>query len=115
MMRILAFSCLFIFSCRDKNSIPDGILNQSKMEAILWDVVRADEMVTYSVLKDSLIKIPVRSAELYNKIFKLHGVKKEVFDKSMQFYQLRPDLLQPVLDSLKNSSERNILRPQTAQ
>ena len=95
--------------------MPDGVLSQKKMQLILWDVVRADEMVAYTLLTDSSFNKPSRTAELYAGIFKIHGITKESFEKSIRFYQLRPDLLQPVLDSLKNFSERNSVLPQGLQ
>jgi len=109
MTRILIALSLLLFSCSDKKPIPEEILSQEKMQVVLWDVIRADELVSYNSITDSSLNKSARTAELYSKIFKIHGISKTSFEKSMQFYQLRPDLLQPILDSLKYSSERKTI------
>jgi len=85
------------------------------MQAVLWDMMRADEMVNYYGYTDSTFKKIDRNIELYQKIFQIHGITKETFQKSMHYYQRRPDMLQPVIDSLKSQAERKAVAPVTAQ
>lgn len=97
---------LLISSCSNKDDIPQNVLPQKKMQQLLWDVMRADELVTYSITADSSINHFAKSTELYSRIFNLHKTTNEVFVRSLTFYQNHPHLLQPILDSLQSQSSR---------
>ena len=49
---ILLITVIFI-SCGNKNNLPPGILKPDKMQAVLWDVIRADAFTTDFIKKDS--------------------------------------------------------------
>jgi len=85
------------------------------MQAVLWDMMRADELVNYYGYTDSTFKKIDRNIELYQKIFQIHRIKKETFQKSLQYYQRRPDMLQPIIDSLKSLTERETVAPVTSR
>lgn len=114
-MRLLILFSLLFFSCSNKGSVPDGVLSKNEMQDILWDMMRADEMVNYYGNTDSTFKSTDRNLELYQKVFQLHGTTKEEFRRSMEFYQSHPDVLQPILDSLKTFAERKSIAPVTSQ
>jgi hypothetical protein len=113
MMRTILFFFLISFiSCRNYDALPPGIMNRDKMQLVLYDVIRADELVNYQAYGDSAtIKKNFRNVDLYEEIFRIHGINRATFQKSMKFYELRPDLLQPILDSLKNLSEKKMVKP----
>ncbi len=71
------------------------------MEKILWDVLRADEMVDYQHLRDTSINRQEKSIQLYQQIYKLHRVTADNFKESFQYYQQNPHVLKIVLDSLR--------------
>ena len=110
----LLLSLVILISCGN-DSVPKDVLSQEKMEAVLWDVMRADEMVNQHAITDSTFKNVSKNAELYQQIFQLHNISKAAFQKSLQYYQEHPAQLQPVIDSLKAFSERKILAPVTVQ
>lgn len=115
MRSFISFIVVLLFSCNSKNSVPDDVLSKKEMQAVLWDMIRADELVNYRGYTDSTFKKIDRNIELYQKVFQIHGITKEKFQKSMQYYQQRPDVLQPVIDSLKSQAERKTVAPVTAQ
>ena len=39
----ILITSLIIFSCNQKDKIPKGVLEKDKMQAVLWDVLQADE------------------------------------------------------------------------
>ena len=104
-MRKLIFILGFVmvlFSCKqDKDS---GILSTEKMEAILWDMMRADEMVNYQFSIDTSLNRNKKASELYNQIFSIHKISKQEFDRNFKYYQSRPDLLKTIFDSLSSKS-----------
>ena len=99
-MRCLPLFSLFLFACSG-SSVPKDVLPQAKMEAVLYDVIRADEMVDLLKLSDSTWQPFARRTALYDTIFQLHSVKKEEFQSSLRFYQGRPDLLKEILEELQ--------------
>ena len=98
--------CFCLFACTNRKSVPSGIIVPDSMRVILKDVIMADQYATQFILKDSLKKdsthrnVKIETLQLYEPIFKLHGISREDFRKSMNFYYSRPDLFKAMLDSL---------------
>ena len=107
-MRIVLLSLLLItlFSCKNDSKIPKDVLGEKKMRAVMWDMMRADEWVAYEQSKDSAINRKKRSTELYENIFQINGITAAQFKKNFHYYQRRPDLLKPLLDSLQRKGNK---------
>ena len=103
MGRLLLLSLLFASCAGDK--VPKEIFPPAKMQAILFDVIRADELVDFVALQDSAYRDFTKRSALYDSIFHIHAISKEDFRKSLQYYQGRPDLLKGILDSLHAQTE----------
>ena len=96
----LFFTLCFLFSCTDKNKIPEDILPKEKMQAVLWSMISAGEFLNAYILnKDSVDKV-AESSKIYGQVFQVHHITKEEFDKSYLYYREHPDLMKVVLDSL---------------
>ena len=98
---IIFFSCI-IPACIQKNKVPKNVLGQHEMTHVMWDLIKADELVYNNATKDSTINKKQESIKLYGQVFRIHGTSKEKFEESLAFYQNRPDLLKIVMDSLRN-------------
>lgn len=116
-MRFLFLLPVVLFACSG-HSVPRGVLPPEKMEAVFYDIIRADELVEFRrMIADSTYNQFGYRTALYDTVFQLHSVKKETFQKSLRFYQGRPDLLKEIFDGLqKRSSDtthrnRPLLRP----
>jgi hypothetical protein len=106
---LLAFVML---ACSGKNKIPKGILPQSQMESVLWDMISADEFVAgYVLLKDPSLDKKQESLKLYDQVYSIHKTNKEEFQKSLSFYQSHPYLLMDVLDSINAKHSALTSRP----
>jgi hypothetical protein len=94
--------CSFILTgCKSKNKIPTGILPQKKMQAVLWDMMRADQFLADFVLKkDSGLDKKTESMKLYKEVFAIHQISKEQFRESFSFFKSRPELFKVIMDSL---------------
>ena len=111
MNRLVILFCLVLcFSSCSSDAVPDNVIAPKKMEAVLWDVILADEVADYYVQKDSSLKALDKHIELYQKLFAIHKITKEQFRNSLHYYEKRPDLLKPVFDSLQKRSEKHTLR-----
>lgn len=101
---------LLLLSCTGKPSVPDGVLAEDKMVRVLFDVIRADELVDLYTINDSLYRLAARRRAVYDTIFHLHALSNETFQKSMRYYQDHPVLLKEVLDSVQQRIETDTIR-----
>lgn len=105
-MLISILLILFIYGCIRNNKIPSGILAQNEMRKVMWDLMRADAFVSDFIMRDSTCNELAESAMLYEQVFAIHATTEEIFRKSMDFYEGRPDLLKTVMDSLRSDEKR---------
>ena len=98
---ISIFLLIALVACKGKNSIPSDILPPSKMQAVLWDVMRADQFVSDYVVKNDTTKNKLStSLGYYEQIFSIHKIKPEEFSRSLTYYKEHPDLFKVVMDSM---------------
>ena len=98
---IILLYFLFVVGCKSRNAVPQGIIPDHKMELIIWDMIRADEFLTaYVFNKDSALDKKAESIRMYEQIFRIHQVSKEVFQNSLSYYQAHPAMLKVMMDSL---------------
>ena len=85
---LLIASATLLFSC-NKNKLPEGVLDEKTMVAVLTDMHTADAYfkVTTGSEYDTIIG---EINYTYNQIFKQHGTTKEDFEKSMEYYSKNP-------------------------
>ena len=106
-MRIPLFiiCCLFIITgCKNKNRIPAGILPQKKMQAVIWDMMRADQFLTDFVFsKDTILDKNMERTRLYSQVFAIHQISKEKYEESFSFYKTHPALFKVIMDSLSHA------------
>jgi hypothetical protein len=96
---IILFFILLLPSCKTKKA--DGVLPPEKMEAVLWDMMRADKFLADYVLnKDTTKKIDSESIQLYQQVLAIHQVTGKQFQKSFSYYKQHPDQLRGIMDSL---------------
>ncbi len=102
----IVIAIIFLFSCQNNNNVPKGILPPSKMQMVLWDVLRADALTFDFIKKDSLKKPEAENIKLQMQIFDFHKTTKDEFYNSYQFYKTHPNMMQPLLDSMINKGNR---------
>lgn len=113
-MRFFLFIILTILAsgCIQDKKIPHDVLKQDEMRKIMWDLMRADAYVTNFIMKDSTKNQKEESTILYEKIFDIHSTTREAFQKSLAFYQSRPDLFKVISDSLRSDERKAQEYPQ---
>ena len=104
----LVICILACAACTDKNRLPSGILPQSKMQDLVWDVMVAEEYSKELRIKDTAINKDFKKerSAVYQQVFDLHKTSRQDFIKSFNFYASRPDLTKILFDSLTQKSNR---------
>lgn len=105
------FFCILFFSlmaCSNKNKVPKSILPQQQMQSVLYDIIRADMMVNTMSARDTSLDKFAKNTELYQQIFKIHGITKEQFKRSINYYRTHPAIMQTTFDSLYARASRTI-------
>lgn len=98
---LLLLLCVGVLSCGRGPSLPTGVLQPDKMEAVLWDLLRADQFVTnYVAIRDSSITGHAKGPQLYAAILKKHGITDSIFNLSLTYYKNNPKRFYPILDSI---------------
>ena len=101
---LIVFTFLLLAGCKSKNAVPSNILPQKKMQAVLWDMMRADQFLSDYVLnKDTSLKQDKESIKLYQQILAINKVSKADFQRSFSYYKSHPLLLKAVMDSIANT------------
>lgn len=108
MRNCIVFFCLLIFiSCGNKNKIPEGILKPDIMQAVLWDVIKADAFTAEIIRKDSAKKTADVNLKLQQEVFTIHKITRGSFYKSYDYYKENPGKLKVLMDSMIVQAERN--------
>jgi Domain of unknown function (DUF4296) len=102
---LIIISSTVLVACAGKDKVPDGILPAPKMQEVLWDMVRVGEFLnSFVFFKDSTINKATESQKWYDKVYEVHQISKEEFDKSYIFYKDHPLLMKEILDSLSRKT-----------
>ncbi len=111
----LLFSLSFFYAaCHSNSREKPNILSQDKMEAVLWDMIRADLFITnYLAIKDSSVNKNAEGIRMYNRILKIHNVSENEFKQSFFYYRSRPDLLKVIMDSISHMPEEKAVPQNT--
>jgi hypothetical protein len=99
--------CITGISCRSTNHeklVPDT------MKVVMWDMLKADELYSRMVLKDSTLRNSKENIRLYEEIFALHHITKKQFDDTYKFYESNPIEYKALLDSIELYAQREAAR-----
>lgn len=98
-------SFILLMAC-SQSKVPSGILPPEKMKPLLFDMMRADELVTGYVLRDTSLKAKQEHQKMYEQVFAIHKTSKTEFYKSLKFYQQHPNINKVLFDSLLSFANR---------
>jgi hypothetical protein len=108
--QVLLMAFLFLLSCNN-SQIPSDVIKPPVMQDIFWDLIRGDILAGEIIKKDSAKNIRSESFAITEKVFQIHHVNRDKFEKSIDFYSKHPELLKPIFDSLSaKQATRNFRR-----
>lgn len=97
--------CLVLFSCA--LGTPKDVLDKNKMQEVLWDVAKGGEFVNGFVsFRYPELNRAALNQKVLEEVFKIHGITKKQFDKSLEYYQRKPELFIAILDSINTRQNR---------
>lgn len=98
---LTAFLLSFMLGCKDPDKIPKEVLNPKQMQSLLIDI---------HTLEGGLLVMPnaVSHKEGYATIFEKHKITPIQYEKSMQFYQEKPHLLENIYAAVRDTFERRM-------
>jgi len=106
-MIILLAGLALVGSCTNKDKMPDGILKPEKMQAVLWDVIKADVFTTDFIKKDTAKNAAAENLKLQQQIFAIHKITKADFYNSYDYYKTNTVVFRKIVDSMIAQAERN--------
>lgn len=113
---ILGFCLFAISSCSSNDTMPKGILKPVKMQAVLWDIIRADVFTTDYIKKDTAKNAAAENLKLQQQIFALHQVTGKEFYNSYDYYKNHTADFKMIIDSMVAQAQRNnLIKNQTQQ
>ncbi|RYG47569.1 MAG: DUF4296 domain-containing protein [Chitinophagaceae bacterium] len=93
-----------ITACSDKNKLPKDVLSHAKMQAVMWDMIRAGDFLnTYVILRDTSVDKIAETQKWNEKIFQIHKITRDQFNNSYRYYQQHPQLMKAVMDSISKT------------
>jgi len=103
---LIVLSILFFISCSPKVEVPEDILRQEEMKAVMWDVMRAQYLANQVARTDSLTNVSAETKVLTGKVFEIHKISAKDFEKSYSWYLKNPQLMSVIFDSLLVQKQR---------
>ena len=115
MKRLALFSLLFVLvaACgrKDKGFMPERLLSEQEMIAVLTDVQIIEADINYQKSQerdqesnDSIKIIPKDyvkiSRDYYTQLFEHYGITDSIFSQNVKYYTERPAVLEKIMDSV---------------
>ena len=104
---ILLMGLTLMSSCVNKDKAPAGVLKPEKMQAVLWDVIKAEVFTTDFIKKDSSKNATAENLKLQQQIFAIHKITKADFYTSYDYYKTNTVEFKKIIDSMVSVAERN--------
>ena len=77
------------------------------MQAVLWDVIKADVFTAEFLKKDSSKNAAAENLKLQQQIFAIHKVSKADFYRSYDYYKAHTEIFKQVMDSMVVRAEKD--------
>lgn len=108
---ILLAVIFILFSCANKKNVTIGLLKPDKMQAVLWDIFRAEAYTSQYLISNPSRNGIIENARLQKQVFAIHQVSREDFYNSFSYYKTHAGMLKIMLDSIVNKAIRDKNNP----
>lgn len=90
---------LIVFGCNNTKETKQIPFNT--MKKVMYDMMLTDVYFRQAIITDSLAAKKQLNLALYNKVFEQHGITKELFYESFDYYLAKPAELARLMDSVE--------------
>jgi len=98
---------VLLFSCKEKDKLPEGVLGTTEMEKVMTDVMMSESFAESYLLLDTTRKRDEWFTGELNKVLAIHDITQDQFRKSLNYYKTRPDLFKVIVDTINARALRN--------
>ncbi len=85
----------------------DDVLPKEKMEKVMWDLAQSSELLNgYIYYKYPEQNRAALNNVMLDKVFKIHNITREQFNKTLDYYEKRPNELKVVIDTIVSRQKR---------
>ncbi len=92
------FLILFMASCTDKKNQPDYLIASDSLVGIMVDMHLVETAANLKLI--SVDSLKPNYNQMFEAIFKKHGITKTEFDSTLFFYSKRPDEMSGIYDKV---------------
>ncbi len=103
---LIIYIAVVLFACKRKQAIPKT-LPINTMKIVLWDILKADEWYTQTTIRDTLHLRINENFLLYEEVYKVHHINKDIFYNSYKYYETHPDQFKVLIDSVVAYGDRD--------
>jgi hypothetical protein len=96
----------FLMACGGGKGIPGDVLNPDKMQAVMWDVIKADVYAFEYIKKDSTKNDTAENLRLQKEVFTIHNTTREAYYRSYDYYKKKPELMKALMDTMSARANR---------
>ncbi|MDR3137925.1 MAG: DUF4296 domain-containing protein [Tannerellaceae bacterium] len=93
-----------LFGC---GRVPEGVLSEKEMEAVLTDMLKAEAWVG---LEPVAYRSDTVKARMYESVFRKYNISREVYDSSLVWYGRNADIYLRVCERVLTNLEKQISR-----
>jgi len=108
---LFVFLVLVLFSCDIPEKVPENILSEEKMIAIIVDVQLLEATYNSRLLQTD--DRGERMTRYANEIFEHHGVSEKLFNESYSYYQDYPEELELIYENVFEKLEALLAEEET--
>jgi Domain of unknown function (DUF4296) len=108
-MRIIIAGLIAVFflaACGGGNGIPGNVLNPDKMQAVMWDMIKADVYAFEYIKRDSVKNDTAENLRLQKEIFAIHNTTRDAYYRSYDYYKKKPELMKTLMDTMSARANR---------
>ena len=95
---LLVIFPLFFFSCTDKQDQPDYLIASDSLVGIMVDMHLVETAANLKLIGTDSLKPNYN--QMFEAIFKKHGITKTEFDSTLFFYSKKPDEMSGIYDKV---------------
>jgi len=99
----------FFTACIPKNNhVPHEYIQPEQMKRVLYEMYLADAFNSERLVRERTLNHQTETVNYYQQILRNHGIARDKFFKSLDYYKKHPAVYRELTDSLQQFGQRMI-------